>query len=290
MIGGKPETVEQERSCPAASDLQGEVTRGDFTLLLMGHALSYAACGFNVFPIKPNAKTPLTSHGLKDATTDAGTIAAWWSRWPDANIGVATGRASDFAVLDLDGREGEHSLTHLDGELVPTWTALTGNGAHLWFTYPDHELRNSAGKIGKGIDVRGEGGYVIAPPSVHPNGAVYQWVGAKRKRAAWPDWLRPPENERLRTTQSPRTYPAGVTPRTDRYVRVAFEGEARTLLATPEGQRNEQLNRSVHAVARLEALPTAEIAAAFTAIALRIGLEPTETERTIASALKARGR
>jgi hypothetical protein len=157
-------------------------------------ALAYADRGFAVFPLtwrssagacscgKPCAspcKHPLTAHGLKAATTDAATIRQWWVRWPHANIGVATGRR--LLVLDVDGDDAAESLRQLErehGELPATASVRTGRpgGEHRWYRLPDGiVVRNASGKtLGTGIDVRGDGGYVCAPPSVHYTGVRYE--------------------------------------------------------------------------------------------------------------------
>lgn len=112
-------------------------------------------------------------NGLKDATTDPRKIRAWWRRWPNANIGFATG---SVVVLDVDGPRGEAALERELGVLPKTLTARTGKGRHLYFDAGGTRIRNSAGKLGPHLDVRGEGGYVILPPSVHENGSRYQWA------------------------------------------------------------------------------------------------------------------
>jgi putative DNA primase/helicase len=124
------------------------------------------------------AKHPRTKHGLKDASTDQRLIADWWGQWPDANVGVRTGAASGLLVLDIDvGSGGEESLARLEespGRLPATVTALTGGGGrHLMFRHPGGEVQNSAGKLGAGLDTRADGGYIVAPPSVHASGRAY---------------------------------------------------------------------------------------------------------------------
>ncbi len=131
-------------------------------------AISYAAIGWPVFPVKPD-KTPYTAKGFKAATTDMKQIDDWWRIWPDADIGIPTGQASGLTVIDIDPRHGgDASISELDeeiGGLPPTAEATTpSGGGHLVFKNPSHvRIGNSAGKLGKGIDVRGEGGYVVAP-------------------------------------------------------------------------------------------------------------------------------
>src|SRR5262249_45057018 len=137
------------------------------------------ARGLRVFPIyEPNGadctcslgprcassgKHPRTLHGLKDASADLGQIDAWWRDWPDANIGVATGTVSGVVVLDVDGDAGRESLTTL-APLPDTWRSRTGRGEHVWFAHPGHAVGNRAG-FRPGLDLRGDGGYVLVPPS-----------------------------------------------------------------------------------------------------------------------------
>lgn len=139
----------------------------------------YATSGLHVFPLRPREKTPLTPHGHKDATTDLAQVRAWWDQWPDANIGLACG-PSKIVVIDIDGDEGMASWDALAARLdlqVTTRVVRTGGGGlHLYFRAPGAAIRNSAGKLGRGIDVRGEGGYVVLPPSVHPSGRPYEWL------------------------------------------------------------------------------------------------------------------
>jgi archaellum biogenesis ATPase FlaH len=155
---------------------------------LLESALRYARADWPVFPCEPKGKKPLCEHGLKDATTDEKTIRAWWTKWPDANIGHPTGQ---WMVLDVDGEEGERSLAELEakhGKLPATTTAKTGKGRHFYFQPNGSEVRNSAGKLGLHLDSRGKGGYVILPPSVHESGTRYQWT-VKAKPAPLPAWI-----------------------------------------------------------------------------------------------------
>ena len=147
-------------------------------------AIEYATkYGWAVFPVSPKSKKPLTPHGCKDAKKAVGSIRAWWDRWPDASVGVATGSASNLIVIDEDldedkGIDGYHSVMAWERDHKPlpeTVRALTGRGgAHMYFHYTGTDIGNRAGIL-EGVDVRGEGGYVIAPPSMHPNGTEYQW-------------------------------------------------------------------------------------------------------------------
>jgi hypothetical protein len=154
-------------------------------------ALAYARRGVPVFPCEPGGKRPLTYNGFWDASSDPRRVAAWWDRWPRANLGVPTGERSGLLVLDIDrGAGGPESLAALEREHGPlprtAKTRTGGGGVHVFFTYPaEEEVRNSAGKLGPGLDVRGEGGYVVVPPSRTRD--AYEWLD--RTPLAGPSWL-----------------------------------------------------------------------------------------------------
>ncbi len=147
-------------------------------------------------------KHPRTMSGVKDASTDPGQIKKWWSMWPDANIGFATGGSSRIVVLDVDcnhaaGKYGDESLNALEerhGPLPDTWLSLTGGGGlHYYFSYDGDGVKNDVEFL-PGLDVRTTGGYVVAPPSLHASGRRYEWEGAHEPWgtpiAPLPDWLR----------------------------------------------------------------------------------------------------
>jgi hypothetical protein len=153
-------------------------------------ALAYARRGVPVFPCERGAKRPLTRNGHWDATTDPRIIERWWQRWPSANVGVPTGKKSGVVVLDVDVDDGGlESLARLERAVAPapkTARARTGGGGiHVFFRYPrGTEIRNSAGLLGPGLDVRGEGGYVVVPPS--RTQSAYQWVDSSPlAEASW---------------------------------------------------------------------------------------------------------
>ena len=142
-------------------------------------ATSYAARGWAVLPCRPRGKEPLTPHGFLDASSDPEIIAEWWRRWPEANIGVATGSASGVVVLDVDPRSGGdealRDLVACHGPLPETPTVLTGGGGcHFYFAIPEGVTIRSR-RLAPGLDLKGEAGYVVAPPSVHPSGQRYMW-------------------------------------------------------------------------------------------------------------------
>ena len=173
-------------------------------------ARAYAARGWSVFPVhslcdgicscgKPkcgsDGKHPRTKNGHKDATRDEQQIHAWWTRYPDANIGVATGSVSGILVLDVDPRHGgDESLAKLiaeHSELPNTVEQVSGGGGwHFFFRYADG-VKNSAGRLGAGLDVRGEGGYIIVAPS--KTIGEYRWrkeyAPGEVELADAPQWL-----------------------------------------------------------------------------------------------------
>jgi Bifunctional DNA primase/polymerase, N-terminal len=159
--------------------------------MLLKAVLAYACRGVPVFPCEPRGKAPLTYSGFWDATTDAGRIEAWWDRWPYANVGVPTGERSGLLVLDVDPRDGGPesllALERINGPLPETAKARTGGGGvHVFFRYPAGEtVRNSARRLGPGLDVRGVGGYVVVPPS--RTQSAYQWLA--RTPPADSTWL-----------------------------------------------------------------------------------------------------
>src|SRR5262249_15108592 len=127
-------------------------------------------------------------------TTDINLVAGWWAT-RTFNIGIATGEGSGIWVLDVDGDEGEATLRGFEtknGTLPPTVEAITGKGRHLYWRWPgEREIRNRQVSLDfPGIDVRGNGGYVLAPPSIHPSGRSYSWsVDSSDTFEDAPDWL-----------------------------------------------------------------------------------------------------
>lgn len=146
----------RQEAVPESSPLPEELTS------CSDAAAAYASRGWRVFPLKPRSKEPLIK--WKDgATTDHDTIRTWWANWPDANVGIVTGAASGIVVGDVDHVE---RFKVLGLELSTTLTAHTGRerGVHHYFLYPGVPVPNSSRN---GFDVRGDGGYVVAPPSLH---------------------------------------------------------------------------------------------------------------------------
>lgn len=172
------------------------ITKSNVTRLPSAVAAS-ASLGVPVFPCKPN-KRPYIKNNLNSATFDPYKIIEWWKKWPDAWIGMPTGALSGYVILDVDDRDGEDgkpfkdgsgSLAKLEqeyGKLPDTWQTLTPSGGfHYWYKNPDIEVGNSQSKIGDGLDIRGNGGYVIISPS-----PGYELEASNSKKCAvMPEWL-----------------------------------------------------------------------------------------------------
>lgn len=273
-------------------------------------ALDYARRGWWVFPLhgivrgrctcgrrecSSPGKHPLVRRGLHEATTEAGVVKEWWRRWRSANIGVATGSVSGIVVIDIDLPTAFESLERLiEAKLFTTLTGLTGGGGlHLIYRCNDDNLGNSAGRLPglkddlPGIDLRGNGGYVVAPPSTHRSGGSYEWFDAKRAIASAPEWLKQPQHACVALDDV-----AAVDFDGDgtAYGRAALNSALTSLRVAPVGQRNHTLNRIAFGMAQLiaggELLETAA-RGSLLATALTIGLDETESHQTIDSAFDA---
>jgi len=157
-------------------------------------AMALANRGLAVFPVDPMTKAPKTRHGYKDATRSEASIIQLWRKWPSAGIGVATGEPSGIVVLDIDPRNGgEDGFSDLAGRLgAPgaTVRVITPSGGwHAWYRAPSVPVTCSAGKLAPGVDVRGDGGYVVAPPTTRPDGTGWRWAGGSPLAELQPEWL-----------------------------------------------------------------------------------------------------
>jgi hypothetical protein len=278
--------------------------------LLREAAFGYARRGWRVFPLhgifngtctcgrsdcSSAGKHPLVRRGLYEATTDADKIADWWRRWRSANVGIATGAVSGIVVIDVDLPTALESLGRLmEQELPTTLTGLTGGGGlHLIYGSDDEVLGNSAGRLPgiedelPGIDLRGNGGYIVGPPSVHRSEMSYGWLDAERSVAKAPGWLKQPERVYVELDHVAGTHFDGDgTP----YGLAVLLDELDRVRAAQIGTRNHQLNRSGFAIARLVAggeLLEAPARSALLGIALAIGLDEPESRQTLDSAFDA---
>jgi hypothetical protein len=224
---------------------------------LLAAALDYAAKRLPVFPCVPNGKLPAIARGFHSATTNPETIKRYW-RASDRNIGIPTGSVSGFWLLDIDGGAGEAGLRDLEvkhGRLPATREVITGGGGrHVWFEYTG-PVSSTAGRIAPGIDTRGDGGYVIVPPSMHESGRAYSWsVDSIDELAVAPDWL----------VRLARTKPQSISERalsiikspngqSNVYGLAALDREIEMLAGAPAGTRNNTLNRVAFRLSQLVA-------------------------------------
>lgn len=233
--------------------------RRDWPVFPCHQRLEISGCSCGDDRCSSPAKHPRTRRGLLDASTHRSVIERWWSMWPQANVAIRTGaerRRGGLLVLDVDpdhgGEASLHQLVSQHGALPTTRTVLTGGGGmHLYFSHPGGTIRNSVGVLGSGLDVRGDGGYVIAPPSAHTSGMAYRWASV-RTLAPPPGWLvemlatrerqRPPAPDPDRVRCDP-----GVSA----WAAAALAGELDRLAKVEEGRRNHVLNRAAFVLGQI---------------------------------------
>lgn len=280
------------------------------------HGIVNGRCTCGRAPCSSPGKHPLVRNGVHEATIDTAAIQGWWKQWRLANVGIATGSASGVIVIDIDlgrrantafGSPGEgkaqsppdvwDSLERLTPELPRTLTALTGGGGlHLLYTSDDATLGNSAGSLPgiegelQSVDLRANGGYIVAPPSIHRSRARYGWLDPGREPVPAPAWLKLAERPRI---EIPRVTPATFEGDGTAYGRAALKSALTSLRHAPVGQRNHTLNRCAFAMAQLIAGGELREDTARSAIMLaahQIGLTEHESMLTIASAFNSGSR
>ena len=144
---------------------------------LMLAALDYESKGFSVIPLKAKDKIPMLASWaeFQERRAEREEIGEWWRTWPNANIGIVTGAVSGLFVIDCDSQEAATSLKPLLGDMTNVGLVATGKGFHLYYRHGSDKIQNKAG-IRPHVDFRGDGGYVVAPPSVHSSGKEYKWL------------------------------------------------------------------------------------------------------------------
>ncbi|MEK7315386.1 MAG: phage/plasmid primase, P4 family [Candidatus Eisenbacteria bacterium] len=260
---------------------------------LLEAALAYGDQGWAVFPLyhpvgkvcscedpkcSSPGKHPRTVHGLNDASTDPETIRRWWLRWPEANVGIRTGKDSGFVVLDEDPYHGAERaievLATIHGPLPSSLESATGGGGrHFLFAHPGVTIRNRTslpvpGVDPSGLDVRGDGGYIVAPPSLHLSGAEYQWIRPidGSVLAPMPGWLLELSLNGAAQTDEGSPSRAGSLP-------------------IPEGERNDTLFRLACSL-RARGAEEPEIRAKVSEVACDPPLSPGELSRIVESACR----
>ena len=146
--------------------------------ILSEYALAYAKLGWSIFPIKTKEKKPKIKwekYQREKATEEQ--IKNWWKKWPDANIGIVTGAISGIIAIDIDSMQGREAYINQFGELHGTISQRTGKpeALQLIFKHPKDQDYSNRARMLPDVDVRGDGGYIVAAPSIHPNGVQYQW-------------------------------------------------------------------------------------------------------------------
>jgi len=274
-------------------------------------ALIYARRGWEVFPCHAPArvpgsctcchadcsspgKHPRVRGGLNSATRDEDVIRRWWATWPNANVAVRTGAASDLVVVDIDpahgGEDSLQSVLAAHGQLPPGRTIRTGSGGrHLYFAHPGDVVPNDVGRrLGSGLDIRGDGGYVIAPPSLHVTGGRYAVAARGGEIPDLPDWLL-----ELVRKQEPPTRPMRPAPNAEHgaaWARAAAVGELDELRHAAPGIRNSTLNRVSFKLGQIIGaglLDQSEIEQSLVDAGLAVGLGEREAVRTVRSGLSA---
>ena len=209
---------------------------------VLAAALEYAEHGWPVLPVE--GKRPSLPDWPNAASCDPAVIARWWHERPGLNVGLVTGPRSGLAVLDVDPRSGgTDSLGALErrvGLLPATVQSLTGGGGlHLLYAHPGHKVSSSAHQLGPGLDVKADGGMIVAPPSVHPGtGRAYRWFGDvwRDPLASWPAVLRPVVRAVPEPVQRPRMGSVEASPRR------RLEGLVQTVMDACQGERNSRLH------------------------------------------------
>jgi hypothetical protein len=235
----------------------------------------------------------LVPHGVKDATCNRARVLAWWTRHPQANIGLATGHT--FDVLDIDGPEGHEAIRelaathglHSAGPLV-----RTGGGGWHYYLAPTG-LGNVHPQYLEHVDWRGRGGYVVAPPSRHASGHPYHWVPGRDLGTPLVEIPAPlrARLERRSPQRSPHSVELAATGVAlgDRYARAALAEEFARVATAPVGQRNRQLwesTRNLYNLVATGALDYRDVDHSLLEAAERCGLleeEPRQTHRTLTS-------
>src|SRR5262249_26718127 len=247
-------------------------------------ALAFATRAWPVFPCDPKTKQPLTEHGVKDATTDVERIRAWWARWPQAMIGLPTGKSIGAFVVDFDPGVDEKTgeifeltdlVKKLSIELGVIWPKTLAvvtprGGRHAYFRLPEGDPPGNRAGIVKRIDVRGEGGYVIVPPSVRADGVAYRWAEGCApdelelaiappalldcifRRGKWArDAARAADAGADR--EPARQTPVDVSAHVRTYALAALASEAGKVAGRGPGERNDKRNRAAFALGQLVA-------------------------------------
>jgi putative DNA primase/helicase len=224
-------------------------------MTLPDHVVANAARGWKQSPwlTRRNRKFPLTKHGHLDATDDLSILEHWWTRWPDAIAGIATGEPSHIVALDIDVRAAGSGFDSLDDLGIsfhpegPTAHSPQG-GCAVLFQWPGHFVKTCSGELAPYLDIRGDGGSVLLPPG--PNRFWDYYLGPDTPLPLMPEWMRIVEPGRPTVpAASPPTRPQHLS----RYAEAALDGAVKAITGAPDGQQRDTLNREIYSIARLVA-------------------------------------
>lgn len=274
---------------------------------ILASALEYLEMGFSVIPIMPRGKLPqanvLPGYGERKASwvkyqralPERSEVEDWFATRPRLNLAIVTGKVSNLVVVDIDNPEALDQFEDIfypdyDGDQTD-WFVRTGRGYHVYFNYPEGvEIRNRT-HFREGIDIRADGGYVLAPPSIHPSGRQYRWdheiaphiLVRPNLPASLLDLLVRPESERPTFKPVRATFGSPLA-------RHLFDRFLRELARSEPDNHNNTLNRVAFQLARIVAagaLDEGECREALRIEALAVGQGESETQRTIDSAFRA---
>lgn len=264
-------------------------------------AHGYAERGWPVLPLEPRGKKPigyLVPHGVRQATLDHKLIQDWWRENPQANIGLRTGACFDALDCDGEGAMAAFPPDRRSGEPpIMGPTVLTGRGWHCYVQPSGAGNR----KLAEDLDLKGRRGYVLAPPSVHPSGAIYCWWhgeqdplrGIDAPIEPAPGWLVGlifATAPAVRESRAAPSFGRFAHPRAKQYGRGALVSELRRLTSAEEGERNHSLNKAAFRLGQLVRTGILEpfvVLDSLLSVAEWIGLPRNEAEPTIVSGLRA---
>lgn len=262
--------LKREDTAISSQDINKILETGNF----LDVAMFYAQNNIKTFPVKRQGKSPLCPNGFKSATTDKVVLQEWDNKFSNCNVGIPTGSINNIFVVDVDGEQGIESLNRLEliyGKLDAP-TVITGKGKHLYFKMPEIDIKSSVSKIADHIDIRANGGYVVAPPSVHENGHRYTWknFAPNQNFPEAPNWL-----ISLMINAEKQTLPVS--------------GVLEEIASTPEGERNDTLYRRAISLinrSKKEYLNMNEVKQNIINAAILSGLSKEEATKTFDNALK----
>lgn len=256
-------------------------------------AIMYLTFGWSVFPLRARGKEPLP--GFPVGTFQRYRLATdeeafdWWINTPGLNVAIATGAISKLFVLDCDSMEACQAVA--DRGIPTTRVATTGKGAHVYFKYPDFPVGNRTNLLA-GVDIRGNGGYVVAPPSIHPSGKAYRWH-REAPLADAPDWLLTMlRRQHGHSDGKPKKTAIQYLSSTTTWAQAALKYEIEAVQSAAPGHQNNCLNRAAFKMGQLVAQgvidrDTVERALFGAAVALSARDGESQTARTIQSGLSA---